>query len=118
MSTSVEELVQKGGEKRFWNAHMEQVHTSNKAEQLLILFGKFYFSCSKIEFIIFTLIIRVMYWGIGLISRVFMNGPGDPGFNPWSSHTKDSKNGVLDGTLLNTQHYEVRIKHKVEQSRE
>ena len=27
-----------------------------------------------------------------------------PGFNPWSSHTKDSKI-VLDVALLNTQHY-------------
>ena len=40
-----------------------------------------------------------------------------PGFNPRLSHTKDSKM-VLDATLLNTQHYKVRIKGKVEQSRE
>ena len=40
-----------------------------------------------------------------------------PGFNPRSSHTKDSKM-VLDSTLLNTHHYKVRIKGKVEQSRE
>ena len=40
-----------------------------------------------------------------------------PEFNPRSSHTKDSKI-VLDGALLNTQHYKVRIKGKVEQSRE
>ena len=38
-----------------------------------------------------------------------------PGFNPRSSHTKDSKM-VLDTTLLNTQHYQARIKGKVEQS--
>ena len=43
--------------------------------------------------------------------------PGRPGFNPRSSHTKDSKM-VLDASLLNTQHYKVRIKGKVEQSRE
>ena len=43
--------------------------------------------------------------------------PGRPGFNPRSSHTKDSKM-VLDDSLLNTQHYKVRIKGKVEQSRE
>ena len=42
---------------------------------------------------------------------------GRPGFNPWSSHTKDSKM-VLDAILLNTLHYKVRIKGKVEQSRE
>ena len=39
------------------------------------------------------------------------------GFNPRSSHTKDSKM-VLDASLLNTQHYKVWIKGKVEQSRE
>ena len=40
-----------------------------------------------------------------------------PGFNPRSSHTKDSKM-ILDAALLNTQHYNVRIMGKVEQSRE
>ena len=39
------------------------------------------------------------------------------GFNPKSSHTKDSKM-VLDAALLNTQHYNLRIKGKVEQSSE
>ena len=41
------------------------------------------------------------------------------GIEPWfprSSHTKDSKI-VLDAALLNTQHYKVRIKGKVEQSK-
>ena len=42
---------------------------------------------------------------------------GRPGFNPRSSHTKDSKK-VLDAALLSTQHYNVRIKSRVEQSRE
>ena len=40
----------------------------------------------------------------------------DSGFNPRSSHTKDLM--VLDTSLLNTRHYKVRIKGKVEQSRE
>ena len=31
---------------------------------------------------------------IGLMSRVFANSLGDLGFNPRSSHTKDSKNGT------------------------
>ena len=39
------------------------------------------------------------------------------GFNPRSSHTKDSKT-VLDAALFNIQHHKVRIKGKVEQSRE
>ena len=38
--------------------------------------------------------------------------------NPWSSHTKRLKKVVLDVALLNTPHYKVRIKDKVEQSRE
>ena len=38
-------------------------------------------------------------------------------FNPRSRHTKDLKM-VLDTSLLNTQHYKVRIKGEVEQSRE
>ena len=54
---------------------------------------------------------------IGIMSSVFANGWGRPGFNPRLSHTKDSKI-VLDATLLNIQHYKVRIKGKVEQSRE
>ena len=41
---------------------------------------------------------------------------GRPGFNPRSSHTKDSKM-VLDASLFKTQHYKIGIKGKVEQSR-
>ena len=55
---------------------------------------------------------------IGLVRRVFANGPGDWGFSPRLSHNKDSKKMVLDATLLNTQHYKVWIKCKVEQSKE
>ena len=40
---------------------------------------------------------------------------GRPGFNPRSRYTKDFKNFT---SLLNTQQYKVRIKGKVEQSRE
>ena len=43
--------------------------------------------------------------------------PGRSGFNPRSSHTKDSKM-VLDASLLNTLHYKVQIKGKVVQTRE
>ena len=43
--------------------------------------------------------------------------PGRPGFNPRSSHAKDSKN-VPDTSLLNTQHYNGGIKGKMEQSKE
>ena len=54
---------------------------------------------------------------IGLVSRVFANGPGDRGSIPGRVIPKTLKM-VLDIYLLNTQHYKVRIKGKVEQSRE
>ena len=49
--------------------------------------------------------------------RVFANGPGDLGSIPGRVIPKTQKM-VLDASLLNTQHYKVRIKGKVEQSRE
>ena len=51
------------------------------------------------------------------MSRVFANGLGDQGLIPGWVIPKTQKM-VLDVALLNTQHYEVRIKGKVEQSRE
>ena len=53
---------------------------------------------------------------IGLGVRVFANGPGDLGSNPGRVIPKTQKM-VLDASLLSTQHYKVRIKGKVEQSR-
>ncbi len=52
---------------------------------------------------------------IGLMSRVFTNGPGDQGSIPGRVIPKTQKM-VLDVILLSTQHYKVRIKGKVEQS--
>ena len=49
--------------------------------------------------------------------RVFVNCPGDWGSIPGQVIPKTQKM-VLDATLLNTQHHKVRIKGKVEQSRE
>ena len=49
--------------------------------------------------------------------RVFANGPGDQDSIPGRVIPKTEKM-VLDAFLLNTQHYKVRIKGKVEQSRE
>ena len=54
---------------------------------------------------------------IGMMVRVFANGPGDQGSIPGRVIPKTQKM-VLDAALLNTQHYKVRIKGKVEQSRE
>ena len=54
---------------------------------------------------------------IGVMVRVFVNGPEDLGSIP-SLVIPKTQNMVLDASLLNTQHYKVRIKGKVEQSRE
>ena len=45
------------------------------------------------------------------MSRVFANGPGDRGSIPGQVILETQKI-VLDATLLNTQHYKVRIKVK------
>ena len=54
---------------------------------------------------------------IGQGVTVFANGPGDLGSIP-SRVIPKTKKMVLDASLLNTQHYKVWIKGKVEQSRE
>ena len=51
------------------------------------------------------------------MSRVFVNGPGDHGSIPGRVIPKTQKM-VFDAALLNTHHYKVRIKGKVEQSSE
>ena len=61
--------------------------------------------------------IYTYYRAIGLMSRVFANGPGDQGSIPGRVIPKTQKT-VLDAALLNIQHYKVRSKGKVEQSRE
>ena len=52
-----------------------------------------------------------------LMSWVFSSGPGDQGTIPGRVILKTQKM-ILDTALFNTQHYKVRIKSKVEQSRE
>ena len=54
---------------------------------------------------------------IGIMVRVFANGPGEKGSIPGRVIPKTQKM-VLDASLLNTQHYKVWIKVKVEKSRE
>ena len=54
---------------------------------------------------------------IGMMVRVFANGPGDRGSIPGQVIPETLKI-VLDTSLLNTQQYKVGIKGKVEQSRE
>ena len=53
---------------------------------------------------------------IGLAVREFANGPGDLGSIPGRVIPK-TKKMLLDASLLNTQHYKVRTKDKVVQSR-
>ena len=52
-----------------------------------------------------------------MMVRVFVYGPGDLGSIPGRVTPKTQKM-LLDVSLLNTQQYNVRIKGKVEQSRE
>ena len=56
------------------------------------------------------------FW-IGLVGRVFANGPGDLGSIPGCIIPETLKM-ALDISLLNTQQYKVHIKGKVEQSSE
>ena len=61
--------------------------------------------------------LKINNWAIGIMVRMVANGPGDWGSIPGQVIPKTQKM-VLDAGLLNTQHYNVRIKGKVEQSRE
>ena len=54
---------------------------------------------------------------IGIMVRVFTNGPGDRGSIPGQVIPKTQKM-VLDAALLSTQHYKAWIKGKIEQSKE
>ena len=70
----------------------------------------------KTEFQRYSLITRFIT-EIEILERVFANGPGELGSIPGRVIPKTLKM-ELDTTLLNTQHYKVRFKGKVEQSRE
>ena len=60
-----------------------------------------------------TKVIRILLFFCG----VFTKGPEDLGLIPGRVIPKTQQR-VLDPTLLNTQHYKVKLKCKVEQSRE
>ena len=64
-----------------------------------------------------VIIYEIRYRLIGLVGRVFANGPGDLGSIPGRVIPKALKM-VLDTSLLNTQQYKVHIKGKVKKSRE
>ena len=52
------------------------------------------------------------------MSRVFANGLEDRGSIPGQIIPKTKKKMIFNAALLNTQPYKIRIKGKVEQSRE
>ena len=58
---------------------------------------------------------QAQWYKVGIMVRVFANGPGDLGLIPGQVIPK-TKKMVLDASLLNTQHYKVQIKGKVGQS--
>ena len=66
---------------------------------------------------ILVIYVYFVYQPIGLVGRVFASGPGDWDSIPGQIILK-TKKMVLDVSLLNTQHYKVWVKGKVEQSRE
>ena len=94
-----------------------------KSLQVTLDYGRqlyFYFSYTReIVFVVksYGYILYILSPDIGLAVRVFANGPGDLGSIPGRVIPKTQKM-VLDASLLNTQHYKVWIKSKVEQSRE
>ena len=64
-----------------------------------------------------TILLFFFFCDIGIVVRVFANGPGDLGSLLGRVITKTQKI-VLNATLPNTQHDKVRIKGKVRQSSE
>ena len=86
-------------------------YSSGHVHVLFSLFiYNFYFS-------IIIIIIIITNWLIGILGRMFANGPEDLGSIPARVIPKTFKM-VLDTSLLCTRQYKVRIKGKVEQSRE
>ena len=75
--------------------------------------------CWVPDYFVDWLVSRLVTWLFCgcLVVRVFANGLGDLGSIPGRVIPKTQKM-VLDASLLNTQHYKVRIKGKVKQSRE
>ena len=85
------------------------------------MIGKKYFGCPSQNFFFgkdfhFYKSICSIYFNrlIGLVGRVFVNGPGDLGSIPGRAIPKTLKM-VLDTSLLSTQQYKVRQEGKVEQ---
>ena len=96
-----------------WNGHYRKVRMLTKETRP---FGWYPSFENFLQLLSFKVVLSYEMW-VDLAVRVFANGPGDLGSIPGRVIPKTQKM-VLDASLLNTQHYKVRIKGKVEQSRE
>ena len=104
----------------WYNSHVhvpQLFQFSINFEVLILLFTSFSFILLSFGTAKSTILqfFFLLYRDIGPAVRVFANGPGDLGSIPGRVIPKTLKM-VLDTTLLNTQHYKVRFKGKVEQS--
>ena len=88
-----------------------------KSDKMINISEKVDKSIANVRFIHFSIYFYHSFVCIGLVGRVFTNGLGNLGSIPGRVIPKTLKM-VLDASLLNTQQYKVRIKGKVEQSRE
>ena len=102
---------------QFVNAFIMTIYIFNVQSQIFVLNRVFYLLTIIVCFPHGFMYSYRIYWLLGLVGRVFANGPGDLGSIPGRVIPKTLKMG-LDTYLLNTQQYKVRIKGKVEQSRE
>ena len=84
---------------------------------LLLLLSLYYNYHYILLYYYYYYITIICYPLIGLVGRVFANGPRDLGSIPGRVTPKTWKM-VLDASLLNIQQYKVRTKGKVEESRE
>ena len=103
--------------KVFKNWKKKALMLANNSTNKIIFWRVCTFFFISIDFHIVRFISNFFYIHIGLVGRVFANGSGDLGSIPGRVIPKTLKM-VLDTSLLNTQQYKVRIKGKVEQSRE
>ena len=102
------------------NKKQKQKQKQKKYSVFSYRFGKIFLLPNSFRFKILSLLSKqrllYVYWCL-LVGRVFSNGLGDVGSTPGHVIPKTLKI-VLGTALLNTQQYKVRIKGKVEQSRE
>ena len=93
--------------------HINHCRLFNAKSSFYIYIKYIWFDLVKF-YSISTIVGYIIQHGLGV--RVFANVPGDLGSIPGRVIPKTQKM-VLDASLLSTQHYKVRIKGKVEQSR-